>query len=108
MDSRHFLPNVLTQFRSLNRSGERIGVLEGFTRDFVDKRYTVFHKKGGKNNHFQGIERIGPSPADHGQLPLFQAALGSPGLPAGLAAHRPRAVGLKPHGNRVPPPEDRW
>ncbi len=59
MDSRHFLSNVLTQFRSLNRSGERIGVLEGFTRDFVDKRYTVFHKKGGKNNHFQGIERIG-------------------------------------------------
>ncbi|MEZ0334196.1 MAG: hypothetical protein ACAI18_09325 [Gemmatimonadales bacterium] len=59
MGSRGFLSNVLTQFRSLNRSGERIGVLEGFTRDFVDKRYTVFHKKGGKNNHFQGIERVG-------------------------------------------------
>ena len=59
MHSRHFLTDVARQFRSLNRGGERIGVRKGFTRDFVDKRYSVFHKKGGKDNHFQGIERIG-------------------------------------------------
>lgn len=58
MDSRHFLPDVRAQFRSLNRSGERIGVREGFPGDFRDKRYTVFHKKGGRDNHFQGIERL--------------------------------------------------
>jgi hypothetical protein len=59
MDTRHFLPDVLAQFRSLNRRGDRIGVLEGFPREFRDKRYSVFHNKGGRDNHFQGVERLG-------------------------------------------------
>lgn len=59
MDLRRFLPDVVMQFRSLNERGERIAVMHGFGSEFADKRYSVFHKKGGKNNHFQGVQRLG-------------------------------------------------
>jgi hypothetical protein len=60
MAGRHFLPNVRRQFQSLNQRGDRIGVMEGFDRrEFRDKRYTIFHKAGGRNNHFQGVQRLG-------------------------------------------------
>jgi hypothetical protein len=59
MANRQFLPNVVEQFRSLNRSGERLAVTEGFGRPFRDRRYTIFHTHGGKDNHFQGVQRVG-------------------------------------------------
>ena len=59
MEGRHFLDDVKAQFLSLNTRGDRIGVRDGFPRAFVDKRYTVLHKNSGRDNHFQGIERIG-------------------------------------------------
>jgi hypothetical protein len=59
MEGRHFLDDVKAQFRSLNTRGDRVGVRDGFPRPFVDKRYTVLHKNSGRDNHFQGIERIG-------------------------------------------------
>ena len=59
MKGRHFLDDVKAQFLSLNTRGDRIGVRDGFPRAFVDKRYTVLHKNNGRDNHFQGIERIG-------------------------------------------------
>ena len=59
MATRRFLPDVRAQFGSLNQRGSRIGILEGFPKEFRDKRYSVFHKKGGSNNHFQGVQRLG-------------------------------------------------
>src|SRR4029453_18455219 len=59
MEGRHFLDDVKAQFLTLNTRGDRIGVRDGFPRAFVDKRYTVLHKNNGRDNHFQGIERIG-------------------------------------------------
>ncbi|HYH80097.1 MAG TPA: hypothetical protein VEX86_09870 [Longimicrobium sp.] len=59
MAQRSTLPDVVTQFRSLNERGERIAVMDGYPKDFADKRYSVFHKKGGKDNHFQGVQRLG-------------------------------------------------
>ena len=59
MEGRHFLDDVKAQFLSLNTRGDRVGVRDGFPRAFVDKRYTVLHKNSGRDNHFQGIERIG-------------------------------------------------
>lgn len=106
MDSRHFLSNVLKQFRSLNRSGERIGVLEGFTRDFVDKRYTVFHKKGGKNNHFQGIERIGRHLLITGSFPYSRRRSDLLVFRLDSRPTDPGPWGSNLTGNRVPPPED--
>jgi hypothetical protein len=106
MDTRHFLPDVARQFGSVNRSGERIGVRKGFTRDFVDKRYTVFHKKGGKNNHFQGIERTGRHLLVTGSFPYGKRR--SDLLVFRLAS---RPVDPGPWGSnltlaRVPPDED--
>ena len=84
MEGRHFLDDVKAQFLSLNTRGDRIGVRDGFPRAFVDKRYTVLHKNSGRDNHFQGIERIGPLPVGHRQLSLPQAPFRSAGRPARL------------------------
>ncbi|MCI0436230.1 MAG: hypothetical protein L0271_21695 [Gemmatimonadetes bacterium] len=59
MHERRFLSDVARQFRSLDTRGERIAVLHGFGKEFRDKRYSIFHEKGGLQNHFQGIGRIG-------------------------------------------------
>ena len=106
MHSRHFLTDVARQFRSLNRGGERIGVRKGFTKDFVDKRYSVFHKKGGKDNHFQGIERIGRHLLVTGSFPYGKRRSD---LLVFRLASRPTDPG--PWGSnlslvRVPPDED--
>ena len=59
MHERRFLVDVARQFRSLDTRGDRIAVLHGFGKEFRDKRYSIFHEKGGLHNHFQGIGRIG-------------------------------------------------
>jgi hypothetical protein len=59
MVQRSILRDVAGQFRSLNARGERIAVMDGFPATFADKRYSVWHKKAGLNNHFQGIQRLG-------------------------------------------------
>ncbi len=59
MHERRFLTDVARQFRSLETRGERIAVLHGFGKEFRDKRYSIFHDRGGLHNHFQGIGRIG-------------------------------------------------
>jgi len=59
MDNRRFLTNVARQFASLNTRGERIAVRKGFTQEFGDQRYSVLHQMQGRDNHFQGIQRIG-------------------------------------------------
>ena len=51
--------NLIDQFNSLNQRGDRIGSGHGFPRVFRDKRYSTFHKHGGRDNHFQGVQRIG-------------------------------------------------
>jgi hypothetical protein len=81
---RRFLSDVAKQFRSLSTRGERIAVGSGFTRDFRDKRYSIFHKKGGLHNHFQGIGRAGnvlfitgSHPHGKARADLFAFRLGS-------------------------------
>lgn len=75
------LPDVVGQFQSLKRRGERLGVVDGFGREFRDRRYSTFHREGGMHNHFQGIQRLGryllvtgsyPHPAKRGDLLVFE------------------------------------
>lgn len=84
---RSFLFDVVTQFRGLNERGERIAVMHGFGKEFIDKRYSVFHKKGGKDNHFQGVQRLGnhllvtgsfPYRSKRGDLLVFHLASRAP------------------------------
>jgi hypothetical protein len=81
---RRFLSDVAKQFRSLCTTGERIAVGAGFPKDFRDKRYSIFHKKGGLQNHFQGIGRsgnilyvTGSNPHGKARSDLFAFQLGS-------------------------------
>ena len=55
------LRNVQAQFDSLNSAGERLAVDVPSKGDFSDHRYSIFHKHGGRDNHIQGIQRIGDS-----------------------------------------------
>jgi len=59
MATRRILTDVAGQFASLNRRGERLAVMHGYTREFRDRRYSIYHKNGGKDNHFQGVQRLG-------------------------------------------------
>ncbi len=81
---RRFLHDVAKQFRSLCPSGEHIAIRTGFPKDFRDKRYSTFHKKGGLHNHFQGIGRsghhlfvTGSQPHGTARSDLFAFRLGS-------------------------------
>lgn len=107
MDTRHFLPDVEAQFRSLNRGGERIGVRDGFTKDFRDKRYTVFHKEGGKNNHLQGIERIGRHLLVTGSFPYSRRRADLFVFRLDTRPSDPGPWGSNLRLTRVPRPEDR-
>jgi hypothetical protein len=107
MDSRHFLPDVLAQFQSLNRTGERIGVQKGFTKDFRDKRYTVFHKQGGKNNHFQGIERMDRHLLVTGSFPYSKRRSDLLVFRLDSCTADPGPWGSNLTNSRVPRPEDR-
>jgi hypothetical protein len=69
MINRLTIPDVQVQFCSLNRHGERIGVIDGFGKPFRDKRYSVFNKKGGRSNHFQGVQRLGQYLLVTGSMP---------------------------------------
>ena len=104
--TRHFLPDVPAQFRSLNRGGDRIGVRDGFTRDFRDKRYTVFHKEGGKNNHFQGIERVGRHLLVTGSFPYTKRRADLLVFRLDTRPSDPGPWGSNLRLTRVPRPED--
>jgi hypothetical protein len=54
------LSHVPDQFASLNAEGERLATWAGFDIPiFDDDRYSVFHDGGGRDNHFQGVQRAG-------------------------------------------------
>jgi hypothetical protein len=106
MASRRFLPDVRAQFKSLNRRGSRIGVLDGFPKEFRDKRYSVFHKKGGSNNHFQGVQRLGRHLLVTGSFPYKRPR--SDLLVARLNSRSadPGPWGSNLNRDRIPPSED--
>jgi hypothetical protein len=80
------LRDVVTQFRGLNVRGERIAVMDGFPGNFADKRYSVFHKNGGKDNHFQGVQRLGNHLLVTGSFPYIAST--RPQLHSGMGAGR--------------------
>jgi len=43
----------------MNVFGERSEIRHGFPSIFSDGRYSTTHPKGGLNNHFQGVQRLG-------------------------------------------------
>ncbi len=107
MTTRHTVSDVVQQFRSLNRRGERIAVMDGYGKEFRNKRYSIFHKKGGANNHFQGVQRLGNHLLVTGSYPyrskrsdLFVVRLGS-------RAADPGPWGSNMMRDRDPPSTDR-
>jgi hypothetical protein len=90
MAARSIVSDVAAQFRSLNARGERLAVIDGFPSIFADKRYSLFHKKQGLNNHFQGVQRIGNHllvtgsfPYEESRSDLLVFRLGSRGVDPG-------------------------
>src|SRR5688572_24774503 len=54
------VPDLPRQFNALNAEGEQLAVRSGFDgEDFEDDRYSTRHDGRGRDNHFQGIRRIG-------------------------------------------------
>ena len=71
MPSPPHLRDIRAQFASLNTEGERLGVQAGFEIPaFDDDRYSVFHDGGGRNNHFQGVQRKGNTLFVTGSFPF--------------------------------------
>jgi hypothetical protein len=60
MSDRMVVPDLPRQFKGLNAEGEALAIRDGFDGpEFADDRYSTRHDGRGRDNHFQGIRRIG-------------------------------------------------
>ena len=60
MADRMVVPDLPRQFKGLNAEGEALAIRDGFDGpEFADDRYSTRHDGRGRDNHFQGIRRIG-------------------------------------------------
>jgi len=106
MPSTTALRDVIAQFHSLNRRGERLAVGHGFPNLFSDKRYTVRHSHGGRNNHFQGVQRLGQHLLVTGSFPYAKRRADLLVLRMGSRPAGPGPWGSNLLVHPAPPPAD--